>query len=315
MDLIKVLMVDDELIVRNWFTNHIPWGDAGVALIGCAANGQLALQLMEQEIPDIVITDITMPVMNGLDFARNVQALYPKVKIVILTVYSEFAYAQQAVSIGAKEFLLKTELTTEQLLECCGRLAQEIHKEKQEEQRLSGRELNDLEEKWLAKREFVQSMLDDELDSEQYLNEIHANYSRRFTRLSCIWIGWDTFPMMFEKHKTSQQLLDLQREIGQGLLTSQGVDCEIHVYPYRNNRLFIVVKGPTSLSDLHYANYMYHLTLSMLSLADKLTGTESFLYMDQGTFELDRFAKRMNSGLDLLQAYFYQPKAAFQVTD
>src|SRR5690606_14517292 len=74
-------------------------------------------------------TDITMPVMDGIELAKQVRSRFPKVRIVFLTVYSEFVYTRQAIQLGIRDYLLKAGLTTAQLLESCRKLADEVKAE------------------------------------------------------------------------------------------------------------------------------------------------------------------------------------------
>ncbi|SEC47467.1 response regulator [Paenibacillus sp. GP183] len=103
----KLMLVDDEEDVREGVFQEIDWEACGFEVIEKAENGQEALELMEKQIPDIVVTDIQMPFMNGLEMSELIREKYPMTKIIILTGHDEFEYAQKAVKLHIDEYVLK----------------------------------------------------------------------------------------------------------------------------------------------------------------------------------------------------------------
>ena len=103
----KVLLVDDEEEVRNAIEQRINWEELGFEVIGKAQNGVKAMEIAEKLQPDVVITDIKMPYMNGLELARNLKEENPGVRILILTGFDEFEYAKEAVHLEVEEYILK----------------------------------------------------------------------------------------------------------------------------------------------------------------------------------------------------------------
>ncbi|WP_339323986.1 response regulator transcription factor [Paenibacillus sp. FSL W8-0194] len=103
----KVFIVDDEAVVRDGLKRTIDWQEHGFELIGDFANGREVLEVMEHTVPDVIISDISMPFMDGLELAANVTRKYPYVKIIILTGFDEFEYAQQAIRLKVSDFILK----------------------------------------------------------------------------------------------------------------------------------------------------------------------------------------------------------------
>ncbi len=103
----KVLLVDDEYNVMNVIQQRIPWAEIGLCQPRYAANGIEALEKCEEEKPDIVLTDIKMPYMDGLELARQLKMNDPNIHIIILSGFDEFEYAKEAVSLNAEAYLLK----------------------------------------------------------------------------------------------------------------------------------------------------------------------------------------------------------------
>jgi two-component system, response regulator YesN len=106
MTLLKVLIVDDELPLRQELRS-MPWESFGAVLVGEAENGEEALALCEALHPELVITDITMPIMDGMELFRRVRAAHPTSQFVLLTCHSDFAYAQEALKLGALAYVTK----------------------------------------------------------------------------------------------------------------------------------------------------------------------------------------------------------------
>lgn len=104
---IKVLFVDDEKLERVLIRRGFPWEENGFEIIGEAGSGREALEFMAHREPDLVLTDINMPNMTGLELSEQIVKKYPKCYVVIVTGYRDFEYARQAVKIGVEDFLLK----------------------------------------------------------------------------------------------------------------------------------------------------------------------------------------------------------------
>jgi len=103
----KLLVIDDEPLVRRGIVSLIPFDELGIERVLQAGNGAKGLEIVKEEEPDIVLCDINMPKLNGLDFAKEVKANWPWIKIAIITGYDYFDYARQAVKIGVHDYVLK----------------------------------------------------------------------------------------------------------------------------------------------------------------------------------------------------------------
>ncbi|NMO95465.1 response regulator [Paenibacillus lemnae] len=119
----KVLLVDDEFMILDGISSVIEWEVLNTELIGTAQNGQQAMNIVRQNPPDIIITDIRMPGMDGLELVRTVHAIHPDIMFILLTGYSEFEYAKTAMQYGVKHYLLKP-CSEESLSEAIGELVE-----------------------------------------------------------------------------------------------------------------------------------------------------------------------------------------------
>ncbi len=103
----KVLIVDDEKYVRMGIKSDTDWALIGCEVVGEASNGLEALEVAEKTRPDLVVSDIRMPKMDGIELAEKLIEKFPGIKVIFLTAYNEFEYARQAVRIGVSDYLLK----------------------------------------------------------------------------------------------------------------------------------------------------------------------------------------------------------------
>jgi YesN/AraC family two-component response regulator len=103
----KVFLVEDEIIVREGLRSIIPWQQYGFTYVGDASDGEAALPRIRQLRPDVLITDIRMPFMDGLALSRIVHAEQPRMKILIVSGYDDFEYARAAIRVGVEQYLLK----------------------------------------------------------------------------------------------------------------------------------------------------------------------------------------------------------------
>ena len=105
--MLKVFLAEDEFIIREGIKNNIDWQAHGYEFCGEASDGELAFPLIQKTRPDILITDIKMPFMDGLSLSKIVSKEFPRMKIIIISGYDDFEYARQAIEVGVDQYLLK----------------------------------------------------------------------------------------------------------------------------------------------------------------------------------------------------------------
>jgi len=104
----KLMIVDDEEIILDGLKNVVEWENLGIEVISYAYNGKEALEKIAENVPDILITDISMPVMDGIELVRELRERgFDSIKIVFLSGYDDFEYARNATRLGAVDYLLK----------------------------------------------------------------------------------------------------------------------------------------------------------------------------------------------------------------
>ncbi|GGF84958.1 hypothetical protein GCM10010912_32770 [Paenibacillus albidus] len=133
----KLLLVDDERLILEGISQVVDWGKAGTELVGTARNGIEALDKIAALNPDIVITDISMPGLDGLELVKRCSVSYPQLKFVMLTGYKDFDYACTAMLHGVKHYLLKP-CNENQIHDALAELVQELEERSSKEQFVSG---------------------------------------------------------------------------------------------------------------------------------------------------------------------------------
>lgn len=131
MNEIKVFLVEDEMVIRRGIKNSIDWEKEGYIFCGEASDGELAYPMIIKEKTDILITDIRMPFMDGLELCKLVKKELPNIKILILSGYDEFDYAKEAIRLGVTEYLLKP-ISSGKLLEALNGVSESIRREKED---------------------------------------------------------------------------------------------------------------------------------------------------------------------------------------
>ena len=131
----KVFFVEDEIITREGIRDNVDWQASGFEFCGEASDGEMALPLLRAAQPDVLITDIKMPFMDGLQLSKIIRERMPRVKIIILSGHDEFEYAQKAIGLGITDYLLKP-VTVQKLQTVLQKLTVQLDQERKEQDNL-----------------------------------------------------------------------------------------------------------------------------------------------------------------------------------
>lgn len=166
---IKVLIVDDEHLVRNLLKKCIDWKCLGMDIIGEASSGEDAIELTDKYNPDLVFTDICMANMDGIQFADYIINKYPKIKVAVISGYDDFKFAQRSIKAGIKDYILKP-IDDETVRSTALKLKKEI-----EEERQALLEYNSIKKQFVENRAFfVERLLNRMIQADADMDEIES---------------------------------------------------------------------------------------------------------------------------------------------
>lgn len=124
----KIMIVDDEKLLRNGFKNMTDWSAKGINIIGEAMNGEDALEKLKTLSPDVVITDIKMPIMDGVTLTKKIKELYPNILILVLSSHDDYDYVRDSMKNGASDYLLKASIDIDELCDTLKRITEDSQK-------------------------------------------------------------------------------------------------------------------------------------------------------------------------------------------
>lgn len=113
--MLNILVVEDEAPIRDWIVYTIENASSEFNVVANVNNGREALQIIKDKVVDVIITDIKMPIMDGIEFSKKAKGINPDLYIILLTNFAEFSYAKEAISFGVYEYLIKSEIRPEEI--------------------------------------------------------------------------------------------------------------------------------------------------------------------------------------------------------
>ena len=216
----KVMLVDDEEIVIEGLKKKIDWEGLQLEIAGVAQDGLEALKMIEETTPDILITDVIMPVMDGLKLIETIKAMGKNIKTIILSGHDEFSYAQKALKLGAAEYQLKP-ISVEELEELLERIITKINEERQEEQVKNKLKKDNIQNSEIVKRHIFTSILEGRADNPEKLtsmiHDINKDYLTNKIVVSVVEL--DDYSKLFtdtnnkERELTIFSMLNIASEI------------------------------------------------------------------------------------------------------
>lgn len=159
MTMYKVILVDDDYPVLETLSEVIDWEKAGCRLQGLYENGLAAMQAVADDLPDIVITDIGMPKMNGIELVRELKALKPDIRTIIVTCHDEFEFAKQALQLNVHEYLLKETLDPDDLNALLHAICDKLDSERRESEQVDRLQKLAQRHRTMLRQQFIRQFL------------------------------------------------------------------------------------------------------------------------------------------------------------
>ena len=192
MKLYRIILVDDEEEVRKSIIRKIKWEENGFLVAGDAENGEDALEKIEALEPDLILTDIRMPYMDGLTLAERVRQKYPSMKIVIFSGYDDFEYAKQAIKLNVTEYILKP-VNVEELTAILKKIKANLDQEIEQKRNVSLLRENYIKSLPILREQFLNELVNAPVASETVetrLNPIVFRFLFGFKALPSPKAGW-----------------------------------------------------------------------------------------------------------------------------
>lgn len=171
--MLRVFLVEDESIIRETLRDTMPWARCGYTFVGEAADGEMALPLIRKAKPDVLITDIRMPFMDGLAMSKLVLQEFPDMKIIIISGYDDFEYARQAIRIGVEQYLLKP-ITKANLMNVLREVREKIQQERAQQSYQAQFRQDSQEYEQYARRSFMERVVAGQLSVQQIYEDAAA---------------------------------------------------------------------------------------------------------------------------------------------
>ena len=206
--MLKVFLAEDETLIREGLRDNIPWEQYGYRFVGEAADGEMALPLIRKTKPDVLITDIKMPFMDGLSLSRIVREELPRTKIIIISGYDDFEYAREAISIGVDQYLLKP-VTRMNLRKVLQELKEKIEQDAEQEdyQTMLQNEMHEYEQ--FSRRIFFEKVLEGKMSVKEIYDEA-AKLEMELTASS-----YNLIFIYLQEHRKNQSELEVEQFLRQ----------------------------------------------------------------------------------------------------
>ena len=226
--MLKIFLVEDEIVMREGIKNNIDWEREGFEFAGEASDGELAYPLIQKTRPDILITDIRMPFMDGLELSRLVKQEMPYIKIIILSGYDEFEYAKEAINIGITEYLVKP-ISGVKLLEAVKKVAKVVEEEQQQRNYLETFEKEQEENARIARQRFFRRLVSEKQPVSTLLREgresgMELAANRYNIVLFQIFVGEETDGYSEEQSRAAEAIEQMTEEMPGVIPVELGLD-------------------------------------------------------------------------------------------
>ncbi len=292
--MIKILVADDDSIVRSTFKNIIDWNAYDFFLCEAACNGLEALETVRKERVDIVITDIKMPVMDGLSFIESVKKEFPDIKIIVLSAFDEFSFVNQAYQLGASDYLLKMEVEHDSLLKLLLRVSDELKKDM--ESKKSSKEKEEaalhMEKAFFRSKKLLQQKILKELIYGSFTKELQKKMEMEDIYISpCC--GMVIVIKLNNYYTVEKELFEEERELFLYAIDNIFEECLNDykaVYGFFNLPHEYVIIFPNTLSENESSGILLHLYSKLQASARK-----SFDIIISGGYSKIIFDKNMNN--------------------
>lgn len=236
--MLKVLIVDDEELIREGLNNLIDWHENGYKVVGKVEDGEQALEFMDLLVPDVIITDIKMPFINGLELIERVKNKYENIFFIILSGYDEFQFAQKAIELGAYSYLLKP-VEPDMLINTLIKLKSDFENETKSKIETAILKQKAEENEVIAKEKLFKNIIFDIIDCENL--EIMLNSFKMNLNNFCVVIVVELDNYYIITKDASSHAKRLIQDSFKNMILLNSFDCQTTIISENNSYSFIII--------------------------------------------------------------------------
>ncbi|MWV43444.1 response regulator [Paenibacillus sp. HJL G12] len=264
----KTLIVDDEILDLEGMRTFIPWTDLGLEVVDAVNNGFEAMSVLEKETIDVLVTDVHMPSMSGLELVKKAKELYGRIKVIFVSGYQDFNYVKQAISLNAYSYVLKP-MDDQELIDALKKIVKELDGEKQ-------REKTEQAYRQIAKNEYLLQLLEGVINAEtsaillEHYDLKNVSWPARAAAMEIDDMSWKLDP---QPESLKQEWFNRFYESALPLFEAEGIR---HICRTSKQRIFLLTECGDKEPDLEsvvqqlHEQYPFSVTIGLGGRAEHL---------------------------------------------
>lgn len=310
----KVLIVDDDSFARTDIKNMLEWEKNGFLIVGEASNGAGALQIIESEMPDIVITDMFMPVMNGVELIGVIKKEYPQIRVIALSAYNDFDYVRQSMKKGAVDYVLKHQLDSSTLAGILETAADSILRYRDEcsQRSIISEQLSS--STVILVKEFLQKLVLGEVsDKKEITRKLSSlNIGIDTENLVVAVVEIDNFRFIEEKFSSKEKstLINTFQEISQEILNDWEKSCINYM---EKGKFVIIFSLGAAYSMLYVYNRLYNVIDRIRTAVKRYLNITACFSFSRVYRHVSEISKAFSEADNMLKEKFYKGKDAIYI--
>lgn len=262
----SVFLVEDEIVIRDGLKASFPWEQAGFAYVGDAADGEMALPLIRQTKPDVLITDIRMPFMDGIALSKMIRKELPDTRIIIISGFDDFSYAQEAINIGVDNYILKP-ITKDKLGDVMSEVKIKLDKENEKNNYLEQFKEESQEYEQFARVKFFNQLVNGTMSVlEVYERSEELGLSLDATHYNLVLLDFTPMTGVAAAPAYSKQMARLSEQLMQYLKCCP----EYIVFHWSMDTYAIIVKGDESTIETHTSTLIENIKRRCMVYEDEI---------------------------------------------
>ena len=262
----SVFLVEDEIVIRDGLKASFPWEEYGFAYVGDAADGEMALPLIRQTKPDVLITDIRMPFMDGISLSRMIKKELPNTRVIIISGFDDFSYAQEAINIGVDNYILKP-ITKDKLGDVMSEARNKLDKENERDKYLEQFKAESQEYEQFARVKFFNQMVSGAMSvSEVYEKSAELGLALNATHYNLVLLDFTPMTEVTTAPVYSKHMARLSDQLMQYLKCCPEYD----VFHTSTDTYAIIVKGDETTIISHTQNLIENIERRCMVYDDEI---------------------------------------------